>query len=242
MSDAYAKGQMLVYRKEGQEDQVVRCEAIHRDDMPNLYYTIKFSDGREKQTDHKNLIPAEVPDDETKAPALPSLSFSSWESTKISALNSAGKRHLGSELSYLGGKSGVAQNLNGPITTLDNLMQNRDQTLILCRDEKGKAIGYLKYGSKDLYFYDPKGKTHQCKDVLCLLDFYVEDSVQRRGAGRALFDEMLSQLAGLLPQYIAYDRPSPKLIAFMAKHFNLTKPDLQPNRYAIFEGHDFFSR
>ena len=54
MSEAYAKGQTLVYRREGQEDQLVTCVAVHRDEMP-YYYTIKFPDGREKQTEHKNL-------------------------------------------------------------------------------------------------------------------------------------------------------------------------------------------
>jgi hypothetical protein len=35
---------------------------------------------------------------------------------------------------------------------------------------------------------------------------------------------------------IAYDRPSPKLVAFLARHFDLHGGDLQPNRFMIFEG------
>jgi len=32
----------------------------------------------------------------------------------------------------------------------------------------------------------------------------------------------------------AYDRPSPKLIPFLKKHYNLINHDLQPNKYAIY--------
>jgi len=55
---------------------------------------------------------------------------------------------------------------------------------------------------------------------VCVLDFYVDNSVQRGGYGKLLFDAMLEyQKVG--PAKLAYDRPSPKLIAFMAKHFGL---------------------
>lgn len=35
---------------------------------------------------------------------------------------------------------------------------------------------------------------------------------------------------------VAYDRPSPKLLAFLSKHYDLRHGDLQPNRFMIFEG------
>jgi hypothetical protein len=38
---------------------------------------------------------------------------------------------------------------------------------------------------------------------------------------------------------MAYDRPSPKLISFMSRHFGLRDGDLQPNRYMIFEGFSY---
>lgn len=37
------------------------------------------------------------------------------------------------------------------------------------------------------------------------------------------------------PRKVAYDRPSPKLVAFLARHFDLHNGDLQPNRFMIFE-------
>lgn len=38
------------------------------------------------------------------------------------------------------------------------------------------------------------------------------------------------------PIRLAYDRPSPKLVSFLARHFQLVNGDLQPNRFMIFEG------
>lgn len=42
----------------------------------------------------------------------------------------------------------------------------------------------------------------------------------------------------LQPAQLAYDRPSPKLMAFLAKHFGLTKFRPQNNNYVIFD--DYF--
>jgi len=69
----------------------------------------------------------------------------------------------------------------------------------------------------------------------CLLDFDVSEKFQRNGYGYALFSSML-EITSVPVHKIAYDRPSPKLISFMKKYFSLTNMDLQPNRYAIFEG------
>lgn len=55
---------------------------------------------------------------------------------------------------------------------------------------------------------------------LSVLDFFVDASVQRGGYGRALFDIMLTHMDSK-PAMIAYDRPSHKLMGFLAKHFNL---------------------
>ena len=97
-------------------------------------------------------------------------------------------------------------------------------------------MGYIKFGPKDLFFYTKSGVVKSKRGQVCLLDFYVDDSIQRNGLGRLLFDEMIRYLNGPHPAFLAYDRPSPKLIGFMAKHFGLVRPDLQPNKYTIFEG------
>ena len=50
-------------------------------------------------------------------------------------------------------------------------------------------------------------------EPLCVLDFYVHESMQRRGIGRRLFDEML-RTERTEARLLGYDRPSPKLIGF----------------------------
>jgi hypothetical protein len=163
---------------------------------------------------------------------------------------------LGAQLDALGVKSGQAQLLNGPITTVEKIEGSNHTTIICCDcgDDSGvpltslslslsststaaasvQCVGYIKYGTKDLYFYHKNGKISQ-SSPLCLLDFYVDERMQRSGLGISLFRRMLEQ-TGRAPKDIAYDRPSPKLVTFMRKHFNLVNPDLQPNRYAIYDG------
>ena len=70
---------------------------------------------------------------------------------------------------------------------------------------------------------------------LCVLDFYVHESRQRSGCGKMLFEFML-QDQKTSPKYMAVDRPSPKLLAFLRKYYNLSKAIPQVNNYVIFEG------
>jgi alpha-tubulin N-acetyltransferase 1 len=56
---------------------------------------------------------------------------------------------------------------------------------------EGEYVGYVKFGHKDLYFYDKKGKVH-AKRCGCLLDFYVDESFQRQGFGLLLFNGLLN--------------------------------------------------
>lgn len=50
----YSKGQFLIYRKNDIEE-CVEIIGVHKDDFPNIYYTIKFDNGNEKQTVPENL-------------------------------------------------------------------------------------------------------------------------------------------------------------------------------------------
>ncbi len=145
------------------------------------------------------------------------------------------KTKFGLILDQLGRESGVSQQLNDPITSLEKFLSPAASThnLIVCRN-KDNIIGYIKYGKKDLYFYKKDGKVVQVSPI-CLLDFYVSDIYQRQGIGILLFKKML-EILSINPCFIAYDRPSPKLISFMAKHYNMKNGDLQPNRFMIFDG------
>lgn len=138
-------------------------------------------------------------------------------------------------LDELGRLSGVAQFLTGPITTVQKVVTS-DHSLVLFRHEGGgQPLGFLKYATKDLYFYRKNGSLVQASTT-CVLDFYVAEELQRQGVGSLLFQRMLQECPNIAPHKIAYDRPSPKLLAFMKKHFRLAQPDLQPNRYCLFEG------
>lgn len=56
---------------------------------------------------------------------------------------------------------------------------------------KGSVVGLLKMGRKKLYVFDAAGLVHE-KDCLCVLDFYVHESRQRKGYGKKLFEFMLN--------------------------------------------------
>ncbi|NXH15892.1 ATAT acetyltransferase, partial [Bucco capensis] len=69
-------------------------------------------------------------------------------------------------------------------------------------------------------------------------DFYIHDSLQRLGYGKELFQHML-QSEQVEPWKLAVDRPSPKLLSFLHKHYGLNQAIPQVNNFVIFEG--FFS-
>ena len=95
-------------------------------------------------------------------------------------------------------------------------------------------VAILKVGEKNLYHWSEQGEVRNLVDMACVLDFYVEESFQRQGAGRALFDAMLAA-ERTTPEQLAYDRPSPKLLRFMGKHFRLTKYAPQQNNFVLYD-------
>lgn len=52
------------------------------------------------------------------------------------------------------------------------------------------VIGMLKVGKKHLYLMNGAQDKFE-EEPMCILDFYVHDSVQRKGNGHHLFDHML---------------------------------------------------
>ena len=85
--------------------------------------------------------------------------------------------------------------------------------------------------------FDKFGDT---KHVLapCVLDFYIHETRQRAGLGKVLFEYML-EYENLLPEQLAIDRPSEKLLSFLKKHYALTEKIPQMNNFVIYDG--FFS-
>ena len=116
-----------------------------------------------------------------------------------------------------------------------NRFAGSDQRLYLKVD--GATVqGFIKVGTKDLFYRDPSGR---CKEIspLCVLDFYVHDTVQRQGLGKTLFMKMISS-ENVIPSKLAYDRPSPKLLKFLGKHFSLSQYVAQNNNFVIYD--DYF--
>ncbi|XP_076414239.1 alpha-tubulin N-acetyltransferase 1 isoform X4 [Peromyscus maniculatus bairdii] len=161
----------------------------------------------------------------------------------------------------LGKASAKAQHLPAPITSACRMQSNRHVVYILKDTSarsagKGAIIGFLKVGYKKLFVLDDR-EAHNEVEPLCILDFYIHESVQRHGHGRELFQYMLQAPNFLLacstttpcpqvshflqkervePHQLAIDRPSPKLLKFLNKHYNLETTVPQVNNFVIFEG------
>jgi len=56
--------------------------------------------------------------------------------------------------------------------------------------ENNKVCGILKTGKKNLFYYDGFGKVKELRP-LCVLDFYVHESVQRLGVGKVRFHQII---------------------------------------------------
>ncbi|XP_068780014.1 alpha-tubulin N-acetyltransferase 1 isoform X6 [Struthio camelus] len=131
----------------------------------------------------------------------------------------------------LGKASAKAQGLPAPVTSAARMEANRHVLYILRDAEgrgaaKGAVVGFLKVGYKKLFLLD-RGGTHNEAEPLCVLDFYVHESLQRHGYGKELFQHMLRS-ERTEPRRLAVDRPSEKLLAFLRKHYGLA--DAIPQR------------
>ena len=87
--------------------------------------------------------------------------------------------------------------------------------------EGNKVLGLLKVGVKKLFIRNEMGNIKEISP-LCVLDFYVHESVQRNGLGKALFEKMI-EYESVKPEKLGYDRPSEKLLGFLAKHYGLKR-------------------
>ncbi len=139
----------------------------------------------------------------------------------------------------MGVRSAVAQGLrmpNGhpsPVTSVSHLHGSDHRLYLVAQpDDDGRTpvlVGLLKVGTKNLFHWDVHGTMRELRSQFCVLDFYVHEEWQRRGIGKLLFESMLSTEAKA-PEQIAYDRPSPKLLGFLSKHYGLTDYVPQQNK------------
>ncbi|XP_023815836.1 alpha-tubulin N-acetyltransferase 1 isoform X8 [Oryzias latipes] len=148
--------------------------------------------------------------------------------------------NLATVIDELGRASAKAQQLTAAVTSASKLQSQRHQLYLLkdgeCSGGRGAVVGFLKVGHKKLFLLDRHG-VHVEAEPLCVLDFYIAENLQRHGYGLELFDFML-QHKNVEPGRMAYDRPSPKLLSFLEKHYSLTQNVPQVNNFVVFE--DFF--
>ena len=137
-------------------------------------------------------------------------------------------------LDTMGTLSSKAQGLDTTITTAQKFFQSNHRIVIKATQDK--VLGILKVGVKKLFLRDMYYNYHEVFP-LCVLDFYVHESVQRQGIGKQLFDYMLN-FEKKTPCELAYDRPSPKLKGFLRKHYNLVNEVKQSNNFIVFN--EFF--
>mmetsp|Transcript_76380 Transcript_76380/g.181658 ORF Transcript_76380/g.181658 Transcript_76380/m.181658 type:complete len:372 (+) Transcript_76380:63-1178(+) len=144
-------------------------------------------------------------------------------------------------LDVMGKGSAIAQGLRKPVTTgTPCLLGQRIYLLVHGRT----VLGLLKVGTKQLFVAPPprllRSSGSSVQDSLrqispvCALDFYVHESCQRSGMGHRLFEAMLQE-EGLQPSQLAYDRPSPKLLGFLRKHYKLCSYQPQNNNFVVFD-------
>ncbi|XP_052325266.1 alpha-tubulin N-acetyltransferase 1 isoform X3 [Oncorhynchus keta] len=142
----------------------------------------------------------------------------------------------------LGRASAKAQYLTAPITSASKLQTNKHHLYLLKDGEsnggRGLVVGFLKVGYKKLFLLDQQG-AHVETEPLCVLDFFVKENLQRHGYGLELFSFML-QHKKVEPVMMAYDRPSPKFLSFLEKHYCLKNSVPQVNNFVVFDG--FFAK
>lgn len=132
----------------------------------------------------------------------------------------------------LGIGSQRAQGLNHVLTSVERICENPNHRLYIALRDR-KAIGILKIGTKKLFIRTKTGELKEI-DPLCVLDFYVHESEQRSGYGKVLYDAMLEK-EHIQPHKLGYDRPSPKFLSFLRKHFALADYVPQTNNFVVFE-------
>lgn len=167
------------------------------------------------------------------------------ECKRIPKLELIPRQWIAESVNRLGEESAKAQELLQPITTwvkFTSLASTNDTILIVfnhdVNNSQMKAIGFIRYGLRNLYVADGPTLKH-LPDCPAILDFYTEP--KRQGYGKILFDSMLKQITThesnhIGPHSLAYDRPSKSMISFLQKHYSLKDPLWQHNHFVIFNG------
>lgn len=155
-----------------------------------------------------------------------------WDASRLAAFRKHRHyQHLCEVIDTMGVMSKEAQGINLPLTSVARLKDSPTHRLyLLC--EAGKCLGILKVGVKKLFIRNKVGALTEI-DPLCVLDFFVCTAEQRSGYGKQLYEYMI-QAEGVLPEQLGIDRPSPKFLGFMKKHYGLCEFVPQTNNFVVF--------
>ncbi|XP_067129987.1 alpha-tubulin N-acetyltransferase-like [Centruroides vittatus] len=160
--------------------------------------------------------------------------------SKNSTRSKTMEKHLSEIINAMGEASAKAQNLQVAITTEEKLRFSDHRLYIMvdeeANDDRGAVVGILKVGYKNLFVLNREGKLFECFP-LCVLDFYVHESRQRKGYGHVLFESMLKE-EDVRTCHMAVDRPSAKFLTFLNKFYLLEDPIPQTNNFVLFD--EFF--
>ncbi|KER20278.1 hypothetical protein T265_11140 [Opisthorchis viverrini] len=137
----------------------------------------------------------------------------------------------------MGEYSAHAQNLPHVVTNFKKFSASDHNLYVLSDVNLNRVIGFLKTGKKRLFMHDSQGLCTEA-EPLCVLDFYIHESCQRKGHGKRLFDYML-QVENVAPPSLAIDSPSRKMLHFLSRHYHLDRPIFSSNNFVIYPG--FFS-
>jgi hypothetical protein len=139
----------------------------------------------------------------------------------------------------IGELSAKSQNLRRPLTTYDKILDSDEGQHLYIYWEKPENspfsifLGFLKISTKKLYLRDSDGKQFISNPV-CILDFYVHETVQNSEIGHKLFEKML-EIEGIENVgKIAMDKPNEALLNFMKKYYQLENPVWQTTNFAVF--------
>ncbi|CDW81278.1 alpha-tubulin n-acetyltransferase [Stylonychia lemnae] len=145
------------------------------------------------------------------------------------------QNNMATILDRMGEASSKAQGLGAVITTAQKFFSAEGQKLYL-KVDNNQVQGLLKVGVKNLFIRSALGSYQEIKPM-CVLDFYVHESCQRLGIGKELFEKMLENESKQAKD-LGYDRPSPKLLGFLKKYYNLRNYCPQTNNFVVYD--DYF--
>ncbi|KAL0039128.1 hypothetical protein WJX77_008700 [Trebouxia sp. C0004] len=160
-----------------------------------------------------------------------------WDRVRVGGLDVQSKERLRLVVDTFGRKSCRSQGLSAVITDLYRL-QTTDHKLYLAISQKAGRLtvfGGIKTGSKKLFIRVETGAFCEIEPI-CVLDFYVNEDYQRQGLGKHLFEHCLAAERQTAAS-VGYDRPSPKLLAFLRKHYGLAQHIPQSNNFVVFSAY-----